>query len=207
MPTTDLSSDGTKFKIVYWGTPFAGKAANLLAIHSRLNEAERTPMERFTAAADQTLTFAFTPPTIPSIPGLSASFHFYASTGAVQYNATLELLLKNADGLVFVIDSQASKLQENLAAAQNLAANLQLAKRARATLPMVLQYNKRDAGDAVSLEELDAHFNRGEIRYPAFEAVATQNLHVFETLNTICGLVLQQYQAERPEEKAVVGRL
>lgn len=200
MLAPDPSSNAVQFKVLYWGTPFAGKAANLLAIHSRLGESERTPVERFTAAADQTLAFSFSPPAIPDMPGLAARFHFHASTGAVQYNATLELLLKDADGLVFVIDSQAAKLEENLAAAQNLAAHLQLARRRPDTLPLVLQYNKRDASDALPLEKLDAHFNRGEHRHPAFEAVATQGLHVFETLNTICGLVLQRYQAQGNQE-------
>lgn len=200
MLTVPNSPDAVKFKILYWGTPFAGKAANLLAIHSRLNEGERSPIGHFTAAADRTLGFTFSPPEIPSMPGQAASFHFYCATGNIQYNATLELLLKDADGLVFVIDSQAAQLQENFAAAQNLAANLQLAKRPLETLPLVLQYNKRDLPGALSLEELDAYFNQGETRYPAFEAVATQNLHVFETLNTICGLVLHQYQSQRAEQ-------
>jgi len=117
----------------------------------------------------------------------------YTVPGQVKYNSTRRLVLRNCDGVVFCVDSQMSKTQENLESWQNLVDNLALQKDSLDEMPHVLQYNKRDMPGVAPKEYLDYILNKGEKRIPALMATAVNGEGVLETLNAVAKLVLQDF--------------
>jgi signal recognition particle receptor subunit beta len=185
-------------KIVYYGPGRSGKTTNLHYVYGRVPEARRGRMVSLATQTDRTLFFDFLPIDLGQISGFATRFQLYTVPGQVYYNATRRLVLQGADGVVFVGDSQARQLDENLESLQNLQANLlELGIDIRA-LPLVLQYNKQDLPRELILEpsELDDALNfRG---VPSFAADALHGRGVFETLKAISELVLKRLAAGSP---------
>jgi signal recognition particle receptor subunit beta len=181
------------FKIVYAGTPLGGKTTNLQYVHTRLDAAQRGDLVSVATASDRTLYFDFMPVTSTQIGGYTAKFALYTVPGQVHYNATRQLVLRGADGLVFVADSAADRLEENLESARSLMRNLQDNATSLEHLPLVLQYNKRDLPEAAPRAQLDYLLNRPERPFPVFETVAHRGVNVFACLNAVSQLVLRQF--------------
>ncbi|MGH7676388.1 MAG: GTP-binding protein [Gemmatimonadales bacterium] len=182
-------------KIVYYGPGRSGKTTNLHYIYGRVPEARRGRMVSLATQTDRTLFFDFLPIDLGAISGFTTRFQLYTVPGQVYYNATRRLVLHGADGVVFVADSQARQLDENLESLQNLQANLlELGVDIR-TLPLVMQYNKQDLPRDLVLQpsELDDAMNfRG---VPSFPSDALHGVGVFETLKGISELVLRRLAA------------
>jgi mutual gliding-motility protein MglA len=185
-------------KIVYYGPGRSGKTTNLHYVYGRVPEARRGRMVSLATQTDRTLFFDFLPIDLGQISGFSTRFQLYTVPGQVYYNATRRLVLQGADGVVFVADSQAQQLDENLESLQNLQSNLlELGVDIR-TLPLVLQYNKQDLPRELILQvaDLDDALNfRG---VPSFAADALHGKGVFETLKGISELVLKRLAAGSP---------
>ncbi len=181
------------FKIVYCGTPVGGKTTNLAWIHGHLDGSMRGDMVSLATASDRTVFFDFVPVNAVSINGFKTKFMLYTVPGQVQYNATRQLVLRGADGLVFVADSEAGRLEENVQSAHTLVKNLHDNGMSIEKMPLVLQYNKRDLPNAAPVSYLDYVLNSGPTPIPTFEAVANQGHNVFATLNAISQLVLQKF--------------
>ncbi len=182
-------------KIVYYGPGRSGKTTNLHYIYGRVPEARRGRMVSLATQTDRTLFFDFLPIDLGQISGFATRFQLYTVPGQVYYNATRRLVLQGSDGVVFVADSQARQLDENLESLQNLQSNLlELGVDVR-TLPVVLQYNKQDLPRELIFQaaELDDALNfRG---VPSFPADALHGVGVFETLKAISELVLKRLAA------------
>ncbi len=182
-------------KIVYYGPGRSGKTTNLHYVYARVPEARRGRMVSLATQTDRTLFFDFLPIDLGQISGFATRFQLYTVPGQVYYNATRRLVLQGADGVVFVGDSQARQLDENIESLQNLQSNLlELGIDIRA-LPVVLQYNKQDLPRELILDpaELDDALNfRG---VPSFGADALHGRGVFETLKAISELVLKRLAA------------
>jgi len=182
-------------KIVYYGPGRSGKTTNLHYVYGRVPEARRGRMVSLATQTDRTLFFDFLPIDLGQISGFATRFQLYTVPGQVYYNATRRLVLQGADGVVFVGDSQARQLDENIESLQNLQSNLlELGIDIRA-LPVVLQYNKQDLPRELILDpaELDDALNfRG---VPSFGADALHGRGVFETLKAISELVLKRLAA------------
>jgi hypothetical protein len=183
------------FKIVYCGTPLCGKTTNLRLIHEKLDPAGRTDLVSMSTAADRTLFFDFLAVEAAAIPGYRTSFHLYTVPGQITYNATLQLVLRQADGVVFVADSQMDRQRDNIQAFQNLDANLRLNGSSLETLPIVLQYNKRDLPNAAPVEYMEFLLNNRPERFLSFEAEAQNGRNVLATLNAISQNVLARFQS------------
>jgi signal recognition particle receptor subunit beta len=181
-------------KIVYAGTPLGGKTTNLQYVHDRLNAAQRGDLVSVATASDRTLYFDFMPVTAAQVGGYTAKFALYTVPGQVHYNATRQLVLRGADGLVFVADSEPGRLEENLESARSLMRNLQDNQTSLDHLPLVLQYNKRDLPNAAPRAQLDYLLNRPDHPFPVFETVAHRGVNVFACLNAVSQLVLRQFQ-------------
>jgi len=177
-------------KIVYYGPGLSGKTTNLQYIHSKVPQGTRGKLISLATEADRTLYFDFLPINIGTINDFQAKFQLYTVPGQVYYNATRKLVLRGVDGLVFVADSQADKMDENIESLANLEENLREYGYDPATLPIVLQYNKRDLPGVLSVEELNARLNPRGI--PVYEASATLGNGVFDTLKLIIKLVLDK---------------
>jgi mutual gliding-motility protein MglA len=182
-----------QFKIVYCGTPLGGKTTNLAKIHSYMDETVRGEMISMATSQDRTLFFDFLSLETPCFEGYQTRFQLYTVPGQIYYNATLQLVLRGVDGIVFVADAQRERLSENALALQNVEQNLQLMQQSLERIPVVLQYNKRELPNSASATELDAAINRRQRPFPRIEASAIQGFHVLETLNGICQLVLRRH--------------
>ena len=178
------------FKIVYYGPGMAGKTANLQYIHRCLPNGNRGNMISLATGDDRTIYFDFLPVTALTVRGFQTRFQLYTVPGQVQYNATRRLVLRGADGLVFVADSQFERLRENVESFRDLEANLREYESTLDEIPYVLQYNKRDLPNLAPLSYLEFVLNRRAARVPFFEASAIDGNGVFETLNTVSRMAL-----------------
>jgi signal recognition particle receptor subunit beta len=184
--------------MVYYGPGRSGKTTNLQYIFGQVPDARRGRMVSLATETERTLFFDFLPLELGSISGFTTRFHLYTVPGQVYYNSTRKLVLQGADGVIFVADSQARQLDENIASLQNLQANLiELEEDAR-SLPLVFQYNKQDLpGDLIlTPSELDDALNFWGV--PSFASDALRGVGVFETLKAVSELVLRKLSEEAP---------
>ncbi|MBI2073551.1 MAG: GTPase domain-containing protein [Gemmatimonadetes bacterium] len=184
-------------KIVYYGPGRSGKTTNLQYIYGRVPEDRRGRMVSLATQTDRTLFFDFLPLELGSISGFKTRFQLYTVPGQVYYNATRKLVLQGSDGVVFVADSQARQLDENLESMQNLHANLLEQGLDIRTVPVILQYNKQDLPPELILTpaELDEALNFRT--WPSCPADAINGHGVFETLKAISEGVLRKLSGER----------
>lgn len=185
-------------KIVYYGPGRSGKTTNLQYVYGRVPEDRRGRMVSLATETERTLFFDFLPLELGSISGFTTRFHLYTVPGQVYYNSTRKLVLQGADGVVFVADSQARQLDQNIESLQNLQANLiELNEDAR-SMPLVFQYNKQDLPSDLILTpgELDQALNFWGV--PSFPSDALRGEGVFETLRAVSELVLRRLSQEGP---------
>ena len=176
-------------KIVYYGPGLCGKTTNLQFIYDSLPSNSRSKMLSLATKTDRTLFFDFLPLDIGKIRGMRTKLQLYTVPGQVYYNSTRQLVLKGADGVVFVADSQDFALDANLESFQNLEDNLKRQGIRIAEIPLVMQYNKRDLPNALPVPQLESTLNK-RLQVPSFESVATTGLGVEQTLKGIAQLVL-----------------
>jgi signal recognition particle receptor subunit beta len=186
-------------KIVYYGPGLCGKTTNLQWIHGKTAPRSRGDMVSLETEADRTLFFDLLPLDVGVIGGMKVRLQLYTVPGQVFYNATRRLVLKGVDGVVFVADSQVPAAEPNEEALANLRQNLEELGVDPKGVPLVLQYNKRDLRNILSVDELQKLLNPG--RLPAFEAAAVHGVGVFETLKEISRLSLDVIRAKIAEQK------
>ena len=175
-------------KVVYYGPGLCGKTTNLQFIYNHTANNSRGEMVSLETETDRTLFFDLLPIDVGSIQGFNTRIQLYTVPGQVFYNTTRKLVLKWVDGVVFVADSQRPMLDANIESLRNLEENLQEMQLSLETVPIVLQYNKRDLPDVLSVEELNRALNPRGWEY--YEASAVTGLGVFETLKGISRLTL-----------------
>jgi signal recognition particle receptor subunit beta len=175
-------------KVVYYGPGLCGKTTNLHYIYGHTSGDSRGEMVSLETETDRTLFFDLLPIDVGQIAGFNTRIQLYTVPGQVFYNTTRKLVLKGVDGVVFVADSQRAMQQANLDSFKNLEENLAEMGLSSESLPLVLQYNKRDLADILSVEEMNRVLNPHG--WPAFEASALTGQGVFETLKGVSKLTL-----------------
>lgn len=180
-------------KIVYYGPGMGGKTSNLQYIHAQVSKDAKGELLSIATETERTLFFDFLPLELGKVRGFQTRFHLYTVPGQVLYERTRVAVLNGADGVVFVADSQKSKLEENLKSLRELANNVtrNMNKNFR-DFPIVLQYNKRDLPNVFSSAELDRYLNPPNLGWQRFDAVATTGVGVFDTLRAISKLVISK---------------
>jgi len=176
-------------KIVYYGPALCGKTTNVQYIHQKLNPRQRGELVSLATDADRTLFFDFLPIELENVGGFKTRFQIYTVPGQVYYNSTRKAVLTGVDGVIFVADSQTSMEQENLESFNNLIENLKYYNRDISQIPLILQYNKRDLDNVMSVEDLDRLFNQPQRL--SFSASAVTGNGVLQTLTACCKQVLQ----------------
>jgi mutual gliding-motility protein MglA len=189
MALVNYSTREITTKIVYYGPGRSGKTSNLQYVHAFVPDNRRGPMVSLATETDRTLFFDFLPLDLGDISGFRTRMQLYTVPGQVYYNATRKLVLRGADGVVFVADSQRERFDDNVESLRNLHENLLGEEIVLRDFPMVLQYNKRDLPDVVPVDELDDVLNFRSL--PAYTAAAVEGTGVFDTLKGISQLVLQ----------------
>jgi len=176
-------------KIVYYGPGMSGKTTNLELVHEKTPGDSRGELTSIATTGERTLYFDYMPLDLGSIAGIRTKFQLYTVPGQIYYKSTRRLVLQGVDGIVFVADSSAAKLEENRESMRDLEENLREMGRGVADLPIVIQYNKRDLPDAMSVEDLQKQVNVHG--FPHFEAAAKSGQGVFPTLKALAALVLE----------------
>lgn len=176
-------------KIVYCGPGLSGKTVNLQQIYKMVSPDRRGELVSLATETERTLFFDFLPLDLGTVQGFKLRFQLYTTPGQALYEASRKLILRGVDGLVFVVDSQRSRLEENVRIFESLKKELAAVGYDFNTLPFVFQYNKRDLPEIVSVEELNEKLNP-DGKYKYFEAVAIEGKGVMETLKAISQEVL-----------------
>ena len=189
MSMINYASREINCKIVYYGTGLGGKTTNLEYIYSRVNPDTKGKMISLATETERTLFFDFLPIDLGEVRGFKTRFHLYTVPGQVYYNASRRLILKGVDGLIFVADSQRSRLEANIEAMHNLYDNLETYGYDLESIPFAIQYNKRDMPNILTPEELRAQIN--PMGVPDFEGIAIEGTGVFETLSCVSKLVVK----------------
>ena len=176
-------------KVVYYGAGLCGKTTNLQWIHEQLPIKNKGKMLSLATEADRTLFFDFLPIELGTIRGMKTRVQLYTVPGQVFYNATRRMVLKGADCVVFVADSQDAMIEANSDAMKNLRENLIANELDPDTIPLVIQYNKRDLPNAAPVADLNKVLNTRGV--PTVEASAKSGKGVEETLKVATQLVFK----------------
>ncbi len=189
--------------LVYYGPALSGKTTNLEQIHARLKPTSRSDLFTLNTHEDRTIFFDFLQLEIGEIAGLKPKFGLYTVPGQVYYAATREAVLRRADAVVFVVDSQAERLEDNRAAWRDMEGQLERMHRSLATTPVVVQLNKRDLPSALPVAELRAALDIGA--RPCLEAIAAQNQGVPETLHAAMRMLFIDVQRKLAAAQTTPG--
>lgn len=194
MPQVDLAKRSLVCKIVYYGPGLGGKTTNLKYLHQNLPSTVRGQLMSLQTESERTLFFDFFPAALGKVGQFDIRLHFYSVPGQSFYNATRKSLLQSVDGIVFVADSNESRMDANIDSLENLQDNLLGLNRTLDSLPYVIQYNKRDAARAVPVEDMRRELNPHGVS--DFEAIAVKGEGVFETQRQIVKTVLARVQQQ-----------
>mgnify|MGYP006181099103 CR=1 FL=1 len=189
MSLVNYSTREITCKIVYYGPGRSGKTTNLQYVHTAVPDDRKGEMVSLATETDRTLFFDYFPLDLGTIAGFKTKMQLYTVPGQVYYNATRKLVLRGADGVVFVADAQKQQMPENVESLRNLQENLLEQNLDIRQLPLVLQYNKVDLPGVHTKEEMDQALNFRDV--PSFTAVAVTGEGVFTTLRGISELVLR----------------
>ncbi len=192
-------------KIVYYGPGLCGKTTNLQIIHKTIPPKFRGDLVSLATEQDRTLFFDFLPLDLGEVKGFKTKFQLYTVPGQVYYRATRRLVLKGADGVVFVADSGPDRMEENRESLEDLRNDLESYGLSLETMPYVIQYNKRDLPDAIPLDQMEALLNPDHV--PSFEAVAVNGVGVKETLKAIAALVIRRITEAAETKTSPVSEL
>ncbi|HLE04362.1 MAG TPA: GTPase domain-containing protein [Anaerolineales bacterium] len=179
-------------KLVYYGPGLCGKTTNLQHIYKKVDPGAKGKLISLATESERTLFFDFLPLELGTIRGFKTRFHLYTVPGQIFYEASRKLILKGADGVVFVADSQLERVEANIQSLADMRQHLGDQGIDPDKIPLVIQYNKRDLPNAIPIDELQKALNPRNL--PWFEAVASQGTGVFETLKAIAKFVMQELQ-------------
>lgn len=198
MPHLDLNNRQLVFKIVYFGPGMSGKTTNLLYIHKKIFDKYKGDMVILDTEEERTLFFDFFPVSLGSVQGFSLKIHLYTIPGQVYYEASRRIILEGADGVVFVADSSADRLDDNLDMYRRMMSNLGSFGIDVESFPIVLQYNKRDFDEVIPLGKIEDILELPE-DFIVTESVATSGAGVMKTLQLISKEVIRNFQLDGPD--------
>ena len=199
MAVVNLKKRIIECKIVYYGPGRCGKTTNLEYIHKTFTQHVRGEMISIDTEGDRTLFFDFLPLELGKMKGCDVRVQLYTVPGQVRYASTRKLVLRGADGIVFVADSLEVRREQNMLALKDLQQNLKEYGLSIFKIPMVMQFNKRDLSEAhialMPLEQMQQELNR-QLKVPAYPAAALKGTGVGKTLQECLRLVLRALQQE-----------
>jgi signal recognition particle receptor subunit beta len=202
-------------KLVYYGPGLCGKTTNLEKIYGNPKLENKGKMISMATETDRTLFFDFMPMELGTIAGQKVRVQLYTVPGQVFYDATRKLVLRGADGVVFVADSQSSMRESNVESLENLKTNLRINRIDPEKVAIVYQYNKRDLPNIDSVDAMSEYLETNGA--PTVEAQALNGVGVTATLRAAVARILDnlknnvdttlydQPELERPDMSAKSG--
>ena len=190
MPMVNHAARELHLKVVYYGPGLGGKTTNLEVIHGRTKPERRGKLISLNTESERTLFFDLLPVDLGHFKGYDVRLHLCTVPGQIALDETRKLVLRHVDGIVFVVDSQRARIEQNVASIRNLYDNLRLQGDDPDCMPLVVQYNKRDLPHVMSVREL-----RDALGVPPgveeVAAVAVDGRGVLPTLKKITKACLQ----------------
>ncbi len=174
-------------KLVYYGPAMSGKTTNLTRLHDLLAPELIGDMMTLETEGDRTLFFDLLPLGFTAPSGLLVKFKIFTVPGQVAHDGTRKAVLSRTDGVVFVADSQRNQAINNGSSFENLMTNIPLVGLDLASLPLVVQFNKRDLDDILTEEEVHARWSKAP--WPVLLAAALEGSGVLDTFNALLGRV------------------
>ena len=190
MALINIAAHEIHCKNVYFGIGCCGNTTNMQYVFRSINPNARGEMLSIATETERTLFFDFLPLDLGAVHGFRTRFHLYTVPGQILYERTRLAVLNGADGIVFVVDSQSEKFEENIQSITELELNLRHIGKDLSHFPLVMQWNKRDLPTALPVHVLERYLNRRHA--PSFEAVAYSGKGVFATLRAISKCVMAQ---------------
>lgn len=187
-----------RFKVAFYGPPFSGKRTNIEWIRSHLDAKSISPLACANSAADKIVSFHFFLDGVSLIEDYATRIELCTIGGEVVFNAPRELILQDADGVVFVVDSRWEAMPANVESLQNLRENLARQNRTLATIPHVFQLNKRDLPDAAGVDYLRFVLAEHEAVAPVLSATALKGENVFPALNAVLHPIVERFAKRHP---------
>lgn len=183
MVQMNLEYKEVSVKVVYYGPALSGKTTNLQALHTMFNPDHRGRLMSLETQNDRTLFFDLLPLQYRTPNGLAVKLKLYTVPGQVIHNSTRKAVLAGADAVAFIADSQKSQALSNSISFKNLKENLKLNGIDFETIPVTIQFNKRDLDNIKPIEEIKQDW--GQSRFPTFVSVATTGKGVFENFECL----------------------
>jgi hypothetical protein len=199
MAIVNLKKRQIECKIVYYGPGRCGKTTNLEYIYKSFKNQVMGEMVSINTDGDRTLFFDFLPLDLGKVRGCDLRVQLYTVPGQVRYSSTRKLVLRGADGVIFVADSLEVRRQKNLLSLKDLQQNLKDYGLSIFKVPLVMQFNKRDLDGAnvaiMPLEKMKHDLNR-QLKIPFFPGSALKGDGVGKCLHACLKLVMQEVQSE-----------
>ncbi|MFQ5503804.1 MAG: ATP/GTP-binding protein, partial [Planctomycetota bacterium] len=186
----NLAEKTVNAKLVYYGVGLGGKTTSLKVVHGLMCPRDEVKLVSINTEQDSTLLFDFLPIDLGQVEGFKIRVRGFTVPGQIQYVAMRKYVLSGADAVVLVVDSQRSKIEDNLQSIEDLKTNLVANGLDWQSIPLVIQYNKRDLPDVVPEDELDKHFLFREAR--CFQTIATEGKGVFETFMEAVSMMVEE---------------
>lgn len=202
MATINFARREIEAKIVYVGPALSGKTTNVQVLHRLVPRPQRGELHSLSTDGDRTLFFDFIPVELGQIAGFTAHFKLFTVPGQVYYQQTRKAVLQGADGVVFVADSSAGRAQANLDAMIDLEQNLRAHGLDLASIPLVVQLNKRDVEDALSVSHMSIELNPFGV--PTVESIAASGYGVLDTLYKITEIATKRIRENLSGQKNAV---
>jgi len=190
MPLINFATKEINCKIVYYGPGLSGKTVNIKWIYDHIKEENRGELITLATETERTLFFDFVPIEVANVRGFKVRFYLYTTPGQIIYQVSRKLILKGADGIVFVADSQVERRDANLDTLDDMLKNMEELGLSLEETPLVFQYNKRDLPNILPVETLHEDLNKWD--YPEFEAIAIRGVGVLETFKEITKQVVKK---------------
>jgi signal recognition particle receptor subunit beta len=178
-----------KVKIVYYGPPVGGKTTNLQILHQYALGERRGELVSVNSGQDRTILFDLLPLKAAGFRGFDLKLQVLAVPGQAMYAATRRLVLKGADACVFVANSAADRWDENVQSFREMTENMLAHNLDPTTIPLVLQYNKRDLPQVTPVDFMDRALNVRKV--DSIPAVAKRGEGVLETFSAILMRTMQ----------------
>ena len=188
MPIVNHRAREIKSKIVYCGPSLGGKTTNIKMLHSELPADAKSNLQIIDTHDDRTLFFDYFSLDVTTINDMKTRFLVYGVPGQDYYRNMRKMVLQGADGIVFVADSSRARLEENVQSLLDMKALLAEHGYDYATMPLVLQFNKRDLDDICSVEEMLEALRDRDVMF--FESIAIKGEGVRETFHGVCSAVV-----------------
>ena len=179
MAEYDEAAGKLTIKLVYYGPALSGKTTNLMRLHDLVAAELKGELMTLETQNDRTLFFDLLPLGFRTPSGWLVKFKLYTVPGQIVHDATRKAVLSRADGVVFVADSQRSQGVNNAESFQNLEDNARRVGLGFDTLPLVVQFNKRDLPNVLTEDEIRERWSAAP--WPLVMASALTGVGVQET--------------------------